>query len=383
MPELHDVLERRARGYAPRDDLFERVLDRRDVRRRNRRLAAGVLGVAVFVIGTIGFVRLVSNNNGTPATRPSPSPSFQTLFQGAWVSTSEPDGGSRTMKVRTSADADVAIEVRDDEAAMCSGGPSTMIGAGRVEGGSSLVIPAPHYACDDGTEPVLFGGPPVDETLVDYTFALDAGSEILTDSYTGGVWVRPGAASPGREELPATSYEIFDGDVTFGASGWEQGFAGAWALWFGADLHERVHVLADPHPVTDRCERAPGRTDAEALAESIRADVDLKATEPVTVTIGGAPALQIDVTAAPGASICGTFPFEDGAGVVREAEPDGEAGAVAVTLADDEHMRLYLLDVPDGSGRIVAIAVVGPEGRFEGVLTDAAPLLDSVEIHGS
>jgi hypothetical protein len=46
-------------------------------------------------------------------------------------------------------------------------------------------------------------------------------------------------------------------------------------------------------------------------------------------------------------------------------------------------MRLYLLDLPGGSSaRILAIAFVAPEARFETVLEeDQGPILDSVEFH--
>jgi hypothetical protein len=44
-------------------------------------------------------------------------------------------------------------------------------------------------------------------------------------------------------------------------------------------------------------------------------------------------------------------------------------------------MRLYLLDVPDGSSiRILAIAIVAREARFDRVIEAATPILDSVEL---
>ena len=45
-------------------------------------------------------------------------------------------------------------------------------------------------------------------------------------------------------------------------------------------------------------------------------------------------------------------------------------------------MRLYLIDLPEGSAtRILAIAVVAPEARFEAVLEAAAPIIESIEFH--
>ena len=49
MGDLKSVLERGLRGFEPSDDAFERTLRRRDRERRNRRITAGVVGIAVFV----------------------------------------------------------------------------------------------------------------------------------------------------------------------------------------------------------------------------------------------------------------------------------------------------------------------------------------------
>jgi Tol biopolymer transport system component len=49
MGDLKSVLERGLRGFEPSDDAFERTLRRRDRKRRNQRIAAGVVGIAVFV----------------------------------------------------------------------------------------------------------------------------------------------------------------------------------------------------------------------------------------------------------------------------------------------------------------------------------------------
>jgi hypothetical protein len=45
-------------------------------------------------------------------------------------------------------------------------------------------------------------------------------------------------------------------------------------------------------------------------------------------------------------------------------------------------MRLYLVDLPEGSAsRIMAIAVVAPEARFDSVLEAATPIIDSIQFH--
>ena len=67
-----------------------------------------------------------------------------------------------------------------------------MTGAGRLESGTPVVIPAPVYTCDDGSEPVALSGPPLEETLRDWTLVLDPQTDTLTDGF-GGVWLREGA----------------------------------------------------------------------------------------------------------------------------------------------------------------------------------------------
>jgi hypothetical protein len=45
-------------------------------------------------------------------------------------------------------------------------------------------------------------------------------------------------------------------------------------------------------------------------------------------------------------------------------------------------MRLYLIDLPAGPARrIVAIAVVAPESRFDLVFEESTPILESIEFH--
>ena len=415
MSDPRALLERETHRFVQPEGAFERLQQRRDHKRRNQRIGAGILGIAVFALAAFGLIRVLGSE-GTPANEP------RTPFDGAWVSIREPSRDTRTMTIRTSVDGIVAVEVHDDVAGTCAGGPSTMIGTGRIEDGTNLVVDTPHYTCDDGSEPDPFradqgrnsdwsgdlpyaiarAGGPIDLALLRYTFALDPETELLADDHTGAVWVRRGAPAPRPEDLPATSYEQLDGDVTFGAGGWEQGenrrawpaSALAWAWYFGGDLDERIFVLEAPRQVITTgpyCRPRPGDplggknptmpapTNAEAIAESIRADADLQVTEPTALTVGGAPALQMDIRAAPGARLCIADPvLPDGTPVVREGYGwGGENGAITVT--DDERMRLYLVDVPDGSGRIMAIAIVGPDAGFEGVLEDAAPFVDSVE----
>src|SRR3990172_7460763 len=188
MGEYTQLFEQAAAHYSEPQLSTEGLLLRRDRKHRNQRVAAGVLGIAVFALAAIGFVRLLGSE-GTPAGDPG-SP-----FEGTWVSTSDPDGGTQTMTVRVLADGAVEITVLDDVATVCSGTPSTMTGTGRIEGDTALVIPAPVYTCDDGSEPETLSGPPLQEQLRDWTLFLDPDTDTLSDG-VGGVWLREGAEEP-------------------------------------------------------------------------------------------------------------------------------------------------------------------------------------------
>jgi hypothetical protein len=153
---------------------------------------------------------------------------------------------------------------------------------------------------------------------------------------------------------------------------------------------DELFVIADPALLGADCQAGPDPADAAALAESIRSDPDLGATAPVAVSVGGTDALMMDVKIAAEATIC--VPATSGGDTLQNAvlEPlfTYEPGA-SFTFVDEratkgpasgEWMRLYLLDVPQGlSMRILAIAIVAPESRFERAVEAAAPLLDTIE----
>jgi Tol biopolymer transport system component len=69
--DTRELLRRGVEGFEPMTDAFERVLVRRDRKRRNQRVAAGVVGIAVFALAVIGLVRLLGSES-TPA-RPEPT----------------------------------------------------------------------------------------------------------------------------------------------------------------------------------------------------------------------------------------------------------------------------------------------------------------------
>jgi hypothetical protein len=188
MTETKELLRRGVGGFEPTPDAFEHVLTRRDRKQRNRRVAAGVLGIAVFALGALAFVRLLGSE-GTPASDP------RSPFAGTWVSTSDADGGTQTMTVQVFADDVVEIVVLDTIATVCGGTSSTMTGTGRIDAGTALVIPAPIYTCDDGSEAETLSGPPLEEALRDWTLVLDPETDTLSDG-VGGVWLREGAEDP-------------------------------------------------------------------------------------------------------------------------------------------------------------------------------------------
>ena len=109
--------------------------------------------------------------------------------------------------------------------------------------------------------------------------------------------------------------------------------------------------------------------DAAALARSLVFDSDLQVTAPVTVSVGGVDAIEMDVVLAPGADGC------DGT-VLQLKDGTDRRGAV---LDQGSRMRLHLFDMPQGSSMLIlAIAVVAPEPTFEAVMDAAAPVLGSI-----
>ena len=84
MNETKDLMRRGVGDFEPTPDAFDRVLARRDRKRRNQRVAAGVLGIALFAFAAIGFIRLLGSERGPvigPATSPSPTVSPSPVTQ--------------------------------------------------------------------------------------------------------------------------------------------------------------------------------------------------------------------------------------------------------------------------------------------------------------
>jgi hypothetical protein len=136
--------------------------------------------------------------------------------------------------------------------------------------------------------------------------------------------------------------------------------------------------MAAPLAVETGCKEGPAPADAEALAQRIRSDPDLEATEPVAVEVGGIEALRMDVVAATGASVCQVYP---GTLVLAPSQPLGPNGNgwAGARVNPGYRIRLYLLDLPGGSARILAIAIVAREPLFERVVEAVAPIVDSFQ----
>jgi hypothetical protein len=78
MSDARETLRRGIGGFAPRPDAYERVLERRDRKRRNQRIMAGALAIVIMIIGALAFVG---------ATRSAPPPPLNggIADSGGWI----------------------------------------------------------------------------------------------------------------------------------------------------------------------------------------------------------------------------------------------------------------------------------------------------------
>jgi hypothetical protein len=400
MSELRDLLERRTSRHEPPSDLFDRVLDRRRRRDRNRRVgtAVVVLMVAATAIGVLAQAFL-SGSETRPAD-PTPGP-----FLGEWSSIDynaylgSDTGSHQTMTIRAGEDGVLHIRAQaDSTSGVCRNfrpgqNPRyvhfarTLTGTGRLENPTTLVVPSPVVACADGGDPVG-DGPSRLEEADSYTLILDPATDRLYDNL-GVVWNR--GAPPEHWANQGTEDEV-DGPGTFAMLHGEVTFRAAepWAdhpeayldprLFFlvtgpGEETEEAwIEILVNPLPTETPCDSLRLLPSAEELFQAIRSDPDLEATVPVTERVGGIDALRIDVVAARGApGLCGG----DRVGVVSVPGRGSWGG-----IGHGDLGRLYVLDLPGGSARTLAILISAPdEALFELALETAAPVLDSLEFH--
>lgn len=109
--------------------------------------------------------------------------------------------------------------------------------------------------------------------------------------------------------------------------------------------------------------------DAAAIAQQVIADPNFETTAPVAARIGGLEAVSIDAALAPGGRPCGVGMIE----ISRWIHVLWEPGS---------RLRLYLVDLPEGmSVETLAITVVAPEERFDEVIAETAPIIESIEFH--
>lgn len=305
-------------------------------------------------------------------------------FVGRWVSTDSYDyfgarsSAAATMTIRAGQGGAVRVTIEDDSG--CTEGTSTMTGSGRLEEPATLVVAAPDLTCADGSDPA----DPTAEDLTDYTLVLEAATERLFDS-RGVVWTR-GPMPDSWADRPTESgvdgagtFSILHGEVTFRA-------AEPWSDHSEAYIDPRVFFLLGPglpeiemtmlvNPLApESCgPRVP--PPADELVEAIRSNPNLETTAPVTERVGELDALRIDVIAAPGASL---GPCTEGGGVDIVTVP----GRPWANVGTGELARLYLLDLPGGSARTLAILITAPSATaFELAVDSAVPVLDSFEFH--
>lgn len=234
----------------------------------------------------------------------------------------------------------------------------------------------------------------------DMTFSIrlftDDGATVVEQQIRSkiGGWLSMDPTTTTENGQPAlVSYTSPDGEATVTApttwDAWMPGrFGGhelASGVWMGqlwrasdssfSDSGEHI-ALVDPVAYDAWCAANGGSpmlsapADAAAIAQQVIVDPDFEATPPVAARIGGLEALSMDVTLAPGGQACGIGMIQ----ISRWIHSLGwEPGL---------RQRLYLVDLPEGmSVRTLAITVQAPEERFEAVIAETAPIIESFEFH--
>jgi hypothetical protein len=261
--------------------------------------------------------------------------------------------------------------VHDDFSDACS---DTTTDTGRLESPTTLVASSLILACVDPQ--LLANQPGVDSN---YTLVFDLVTDRLYDNL-GLVWNRgaPPKKRPERsigagEEEPGPTAILF-GEVTFREGPWndtvESGLdpRSFYLVGPGDGGGETANIKILVNPLPEPCDRLRVPPSAAGMVQAIRSNLDLKSTVPVIERVGGIDALRMDVVAAavPSTS-CAEFP--------RFVVP--VPGIEPASLA-----RLYVLDLPGGSARTLAILITAPEaGLFERAVDEAAPLMKSFRFH--
>lgn len=126
--------------------------------------------------------------------------------------------------------------------------------------------------------------------------------------------------------------------------------------------------FTDPAVFWSECARGPVPADAAAFAQAVIADRNFETTPPVAARVGGVEAVAMDVGLSPAGRVCPAY-RTDVHRWIHALEPG-------------KRVRLLLVDLPEGmSMRTLAITVMAPVARFERVIEEADPIIDSIEFH--
>jgi hypothetical protein len=202
-----------------------------------------------------------------------------------------------------------------------------------------------------------------------------------------GLWMDANATIENGQPI-MLSHTSADGEVTVSApSTWDPWLPGTFEddvdVWLGR-LGRRVTVskdrieFVDPVAYDSWCADNGGSpllsapADAAAIAQQLIADPNFETTPPVAARIGGIEAVSMDVGLAPGGKACGISMID----IPRWIHTIGFEWDPGLRL------RLYLVDLPEGmSVETLAITVVASEERFDDVIAETAPIIESIEFH--
>jgi hypothetical protein len=223
-------------------------------------------------------------------------------------------------------------------------------------------------------------GPRWPEADMDYVVRLfaDGGATVVEQPIrtNGRQFLHDVADTTENGQPVPLSYSFLEGRVSLTApSTWRPSVVSRrMALARGADGVQIIWLLEDPLPAGEGCAADAAPRDADALARAIASDPDLVTTTPLTVTIAGLPAVTMDVIGTnPAASICDDY---EATFVLLTSE------LTPLPIEPGSRVRLFLFDVPEGSPfGMFAVAFSAPDSLFESVLDDAAPIIESLQLH--
>ena len=207
--------------------------------------------------------------------------------------------------------------------------------------------------------------------------------QISWEAWWREFWLSVGATTENGQPV-TVSYTSSDGEVAVSApstwSTWSGGGANhslAPGVWFWELYRDEDRIeFTDPAAYDAWCAANGGSplltapAGADAIAQKLIADPNFDTTAPVAALVGGVEAVSIDVALAPGGEACGI-----GMTVISRW---------IHTIGWDPglRLRLYLVDLPEGmSVETLAITVVAPEERFEEVIEETKPIIESIEFH--